>query len=82
MEKITMYPQPLERYLYSKIMDFKPVTIRRLKIRRLDNAENGCNWTVDTLDCDLPPYMMKHLEREVIAPLRDAIDLAKDRRRE
>ncbi|TXH38216.1 MAG: hypothetical protein E6Q98_05220 [Rhodospirillaceae bacterium] len=81
MEKITMYQEPLERYVYSKIMNVKPVNIRRLEIRRLSEAENGCNWVIAELDCDLPAHMMSYLQREVIAPLRNAIDLAAERRR-
>lgn len=81
MAKVTMYPEALERYVYSKIMDFKPVKIRRIEIRRLSEPENGCNWVIAALDCDLPPHMMAYLENVVIASLRDAIDLAEERRR-
>ncbi|TXH38092.1 MAG: hypothetical protein E6Q98_04495 [Rhodospirillaceae bacterium] len=80
MEKITMYQEPLERYVYSKIMDFQPTNIRSWKIRRLSEAENGCNWAIDILDCDLPPDAMARLEMEVIAPLRREIDLEPERR--
>jgi hypothetical protein len=76
MEKITMHREALECYLSSKIMEFKSVSIRTLKIRQLKEAVDSCNWTIETLDCDMPPGMMPGLEIEVIAPLQRAIDVA------
>jgi hypothetical protein len=78
MEKITMFPGALERYLYAKIMDFAPVAVRKVRIRRLPVCDGGCNWEVEEIDCDLSDEHMSTLAVQVIAPLRKAINLAEE----
>ncbi|HVJ42461.1 MAG TPA: hypothetical protein VM639_13240 [Dongiaceae bacterium] len=76
MSRATMYQQPLERYLLSKMHGDLPCRIDDVRIRRLEAGEGGCNWDIAKIEPPLPAEWVAQLEREVIAPVRATINLA------
>jgi len=76
MAKASMFREPLERYLLIKIGDQAPGLIHNVRVRRLSEPRHGCNWEIEAIEPSLPAEMAADLERKVIAPLRDSIDLA------
>jgi len=76
MGRVTMYQEPLERYLVTKINNVAPTKIERVVVRRLDGGRDRCNWDVAATKPALPMEIAADVERDVILPIREAIDLA------
>jgi len=74
--RVTMYKKPLERYLADKINELHPHMVKRIHICRVAADEHGCNWEiVDTIPPPTPEIAIA-LDREVISPVREMINLA------
>lgn len=76
MGKAIMFHEPLERYLLSKIWEYAPGAVERVKIGRLSERERGRNWNILEIHPGIPPAVAHHIEAKIVAPLRDDIDLA------
>lgn len=74
--RITMYKKPLERYLAGKINALHPRMIQYVHICRVPADEQGCNWEVVNTVPHPTPEIAIELDREVISPMRETINLA------
>ncbi|MDY0884409.1 hypothetical protein ACFPL7_00505 [Dongia soli] len=76
MGKAIMFHEPLERYLLSKILEYAPGTVERVKIGRLSEPERGSNWDILEIHPSIPAAVAHRIEAKVVRPLRNDIDLA------
>jgi len=76
MTKAVMYREPLERYIHMKLLTEVPGPIGRVKVRKLKERYGGCNWDIQRIESNIPAETAAEIDRRVIAPLRDSIDLA------
>jgi hypothetical protein len=76
MIKATMYREPLELYLFHKIKGELPGLIKKVRIRHLREPRGGCNWDIEIIEPSLPVETAAEINRRVVAPLRNSIDLA------
>lgn len=76
MARATMYREPLERYLLSKLPLEWPVRVKKIKVRRLDEAGETCNWVVERTEPVLSAELADLLNRDVIQPVRETINVA------
>lgn len=75
MARATMYQEPLERYLLTKINSTAPIKIDGVHIRRLNADQDDCNWDLAATQPPLPLDLAAELNRKVILPIRNAINL-------
>lgn len=73
--RMTMYKQPLERYLANKINERHPQLVLSIRICRVAADADGCNWKVIESIPQAPPEMAFELDCEIIEPLREIINL-------
>jgi len=76
MTKAVMHREPLERYLLSKVQSYSPGVIEDLTICPLMERRDGCNWQVQRLAPKIPFRTARDLDINVVAPIRETIDLA------
>jgi len=76
MSKITMYREPLERYLVDKILRDTSCGVMTVKIRMLRERRGGCNWDIETIAPRLPAQAIDQINHAVVRPMRAEIDLA------
>jgi hypothetical protein len=76
MSKAIMFHEPLERYLLSKIWEYAPGAVERVRIGRLPQREDGRNWNILEIHPSIPAAIAHHIDAKIVAPLRDDIDLA------
>ncbi len=76
MSRITMYREPLERYLADKILRDTHCGLLVIKVRKLAQRRGGCNWDIETIDPQLPAKVIGQIHQAVIWPMQAEIDLA------
>jgi len=75
MARETMYRQPLELYLLGKISEHAAMDIKSVHVRPVQGDPRNCNWEVDWVDPPLTAEMMSDLNRLILAPVRETINL-------
>ena len=73
--RMGMYKKPLEHYIAIKINELHPDTVKRIRISHIPEDARGRNWEVIETIPPPPPEMALEIDREVIAPLREMINL-------
>jgi hypothetical protein len=77
MGRATMYQEPLEVYVLSKIRAAYPGAAETVRVRRIDGDGCGCSWEVEAIEPSLPIELATDIERLIILPLQETIDLVK-----
>lgn len=75
MSRATMYREPLETYLLSKIQTYLPLVVKRVEVQRLAEPVYGCNWDLKVIEPSLPTDMIRIIDRNVVTPLKSTIEL-------